>query len=163
MSTSSGQKPRRPHTSVEVAVELSEFQEKNCTMIFHDVMRLRQSLHNKASKVAATLGLQNTEMSAIDTLGKFGPMTMGKLSRLGFISPTNTTRTVKILVDRNLVKRQRSPKSDREVNVMLTSTGRQIFQNSYPQMVQYVNELLASKLNQKDRGNFASLLQKLVQ
>ena len=162
MSTSSGQNSRKTNTSVEVAIELSEFQEQNCTMVFHDVMRLRQTLHKMASNVAATLGLQSTEMSAIDTLGKLGPLTMGELSKHGFISPTNTTRTVKILVDRNLVKRRRSPKSDREVNVMLTSAGEKLFQKSYPSMVHHVNGLLASRLNQTDRRNFARLLEKLA-
>ncbi len=118
---------------------------------------------NTSVEVATTLGLQSTEMSAIDTLGKLGPMTMGELAKHGFISPTNTTRTVKILADRNLVKRRRSPKSDREVNVMLTSAGEELFKKSYPNMIHHVNDLLASKLNQTDRRTFARLLERLAQ
>jgi DNA-binding MarR family transcriptional regulator len=115
-----------------------------------------------ASRVAPAFGLQSTEMSAVDTLGKFGPLTMGELARRSFISPTNTTRTVKNLVDRKLVKRQRSPESNREVNVSLTVAGERVFQKSYPHMVQDVNDLLASRLNQKERRTLAALLAKLV-
>lgn len=126
-------------------------------------MRLRHILHAMATSVAATFGLQSTEMSVIDTLGKYGPLTMGRLSKRGFISPTNTTRTVKILAKRNLVKRGRSPKSDREVNVMLTSEGEKLFQKSYPNMIHHVNDLLKSKLNQTDRKKLARLLEKLTE
>jgi DNA-binding MarR family transcriptional regulator len=125
-------------------------------------MRLRHSLRSIASEVATSLDLQSAEMSAIDTLGKFGPLTMGELSRRSFFSPANTTRTVKSLVDRNLVSRQRSQSSDREVNVNLTADGRRIFRKSYPRMLHDVNELLASNLSPEERKTLADLLAKLI-
>jgi len=162
VSTSSGQNYRKNGTSISVATQLSTIDEDNCTSVFHDVMRLRHLLRSIASGVAESLDLQSAEMSAIDTLGKYGPLTMGELSRRSFFSPANTTRTVKSLVDRDLVSRQRSQSSDREVNVSLTENGMMIFRKSYPQMVHDVNEILASKLNEKERQTFASLLAKLI-
>ena len=150
------------HTSVSVATDISEKDEENCTSVFHDVMRLRHNLQSMASSVAPTVGLRSTEMSALDTLGKFGPLTMGELAKRSFISPTNTTRTVKNLVGRNLVKRQRSPTSDREVLVRLTADGENVFQQSDPHMIHDVNDLLASKLNEDERWLLASLLARLV-
>ena len=163
MLTISGKNYRADHKSVGVATEVSESEEEICTAVFHDVMRLRQMLHSMASSVAPTVGLQCTEMSALDTLGKFGPLTMGQLSKRSFISPTNTTRTVKSLVERNLVTRQRSPKSDREVLVRLTPDGEKIFRKSYPHMIHDVNDLLASKLDRNERKALATLLAKLVE
>lgn len=163
MSTSSGRIFRTNGTSVSVVIKLAEADEENSTSVFHDVMRLRQNLQSMASTVAKTLDLQSTEMSALDTLGKFGPLTMGELARRSFISPTNTTRTVKNLVDRKLVSRQRSQDSDREVNVKLTAAGEKIFRKSYPHMVHDVNDALAAKLNRKDRRTLALLLAKLVE
>ena len=162
MSTSSGQNFRKNGTSISVATQLTEGDEDNCTSVFHDVMRLRHSLRSIASKVAESLDLQSAEMSAIDTLGKFGPLTMGELSRRSFFSPANTTRTVKTLVDRHLVSRQRSQSSEREVNVSLTEDGMKIFRKSYPHMLHDVNELLGSKLNQKERQTLASLLSRII-
>lgn len=160
--TSSGKNYRNNRTSVSVVIEISEDDEENCTSVFHDVMRLRHTLNSMASRVAPTVGLQSTEMSALDTLGKFGPLTMGQLAKRSFISPTNTTRTVKNLVNRELVERERSPKSDREVLVRLTAAGENIFRKTYPHMIHDVNDLLGSKLNQKERRAFATLLAKLV-
>lgn len=162
MSTSSGQNYSKNGTSVGVATRLTAVDEENCTTVFHDVMRLRHSLRSIASRVAESLDLQSAEMSAIDTLGKFGPLTMGELARRSFFSPPNTTRTVKSLVDRNLVSRQRSQNSDREVNVSLTEDGMKFFRQSYPHMVHDVNELLASKLKQEERQTLAMLLAKLI-
>lgn len=130
--------------------------------VFHDVMRLRRTLQSMASEVAPSVGLHSTEMSALDTLGKFGPLTMGELAKRSFISPTNTTRTVKSLADRNLVERRRSPTSDREVQVRLTAAGESVFQQSYPHMIHDVDELLASRLDDKERRTLAVLLAKLV-
>ena len=126
-------------------------------------MRLRHTLKSMATDVAATLGLQSTEMSALDTLGKFGPMTMGELAQRSFISPPNTTRTIKSLVDRGLVERERSAHSRREINVSLTPAGLRIFKQSYPQMVGDVDALLADKLKLNERQELASLLAKLVE
>jgi DNA-binding MarR family transcriptional regulator len=162
VSTSSGQNYRKNGTFISVATRLTEAEEGNCTSVFHDVMRLRHALRSMASEVASSLGLQSAEMSAIDTLGKFGPLTMGELARRSFFSPPNTTRTVKILVDRGLVRRQRSQSSDREVNVSLTAEGKKIFRKSYPHMVHDVNDLLASKLSREERRTLAELLAKLI-
>lgn len=162
MSTSSGQNFRKNGTSIRVATQLDAMDEDNCTSVFHDVMRLRQSLRSMASRVAESVGLQSAEMSAIDTLGKYGPLTMGELARRSFFSPPNTTRTVRSLVERNLVSRQRSQSSDREVNVSLTAEGKKIFRKSYPQMVHDVNDLLASRLGPKERKTLADLLARLI-
>jgi DNA-binding MarR family transcriptional regulator len=161
--TISGKNYRENGTSVGVETEVTEEEQENCASVFHDVMRLRQTLQSMASQVAPTVGLQSTEMSALDTLGKFGPLTMGQLAKRSFISPTNSTSTVKSLVDRKLVTRQRSPKSDREVLVRLTAAGEKVFRKSYPHMVHDVNDLLGSKLNQQERRTFAALLAKLVE
>jgi DNA-binding MarR family transcriptional regulator len=142
--------------------QLDAVDEDNCTSVFHDVMRLRHSLRSMASEVAHLLDLQSAEMSAIDTLGKYGPLTMGELARRSFFSPPNTTRTVRTLVDRKLVSRQRSQSSDREVNVSLTAEGKKIFRKSYPRMVHDVNELLASKLSPQERKTLGELLAKLI-
>ena len=161
--TSSGQRYRTNGIVLEdVPTELVEEDEENCTSVFHDVMRIRHTFHLMAARVAETFDLQSTEMSALDTLGKFGPLTMGQLAKQSFISPTNTTRTVKNLVERKLVRRERSPTSDREVIVSLTAAGRKVFRKSYPQMVHEVNDLLSYKLTGKERKALAAILAKLV-
>ena len=109
---------------VRTSTRLSEHDEDVCVDIFRNLMRARHVMHQKASTVAESNGLHAAEMNAIDILGKFGPISMGRLARETFISPSNTTNTVKKLERAGLVKRSRSKNSDREVTVSLTADGR---------------------------------------
>lgn len=125
-------------------------------------MRLRGHLQAIAATTASGLGIKPTEMSLVDTLGKFGPLTMGRLADLSFISAANSTRAVKNLISDGLVERQRAAHSDREVVVRLTKKGRGVFRESYPQVVHDVNELLAARLTHRDRTRLADLLSKAI-
>ena len=158
--TAKEQRPGR--TAVPSKVDVSTLDEQNCTAIFHDVMRLRGSLQQIAAGAARQLGIKSTEMSILDTLGKFGPLTMGKVAELSFISPTNTTRAVKNLISDQLVERRRSEQSDREVVVSLTAEGRKIFRKSYPHMIHEVNSFLGANLNDSERRTLARLLAKTI-
>jgi len=51
-------------------------------------------------------------LSLMDILGKLGPISMGRLSGETFISPANTTHTVRKLEAAGLVKRLRSESSE---------------------------------------------------
>lgn len=155
-------KSRKGKTAVSSSVDVTAPEEHNCTAIFHDVMRLRGQLQQIAAGAAKHLGLKSTEMSILDTLGKFGPLTMGRLAELSFISPTNTTRAVKNLIEDELVERKRSEHSEREVVVNLTTSGRRIFKQSYPHMIHEVNEFLNENLSKRDRDLLARLLEKTI-
>jgi len=110
---------------VKTQTSLNERDEEVTVGLFRDLMRARHLMHKKASEVAEDNGLHAAEMNAIDILGKYGPISMGRLSSETFISPSNTTNTVKKLERSGLVERQRSATSDREVNVALSaSSGR---------------------------------------
>ena len=84
-------------THIKTSSKLSESEEESCTSIFRNVMRLRQILHGSASEVASTHDLHTSEMSLIDTLGKYGSLPMGELAALSFSSPANATYTVRSL------------------------------------------------------------------
>ena len=136
---------------------------EHCIRIFQGAMAARQRFLSAAAGVAASMDLQVTEMSALNTLGRFGPMTMGELAKRSVISPPNTTRSVKALEEAKLVHRQRSPQSDRVVNVSLTSKGRKLFENAYPFVVREVSDLLKAKLTERERRTLDKLLTKLSQ
>lgn len=163
MLKQSRSKLRKGRTAVPSQVDVTAIEEQNCTAIFHDVMRLRNQLQRIAANAARQLGTKSTEMSILDTLGKFGPLTMGRVAELSFISPTNTTRAVKNLIADSLVERKRSEHSDREVVVNLTAQGRRIFRESYPRMIHDVNDFLASNLSAQERSSLARLLAKAIE
>ena len=82
---------------VKTQTRLGERDEDVTVDLFRNLMRARHLMHKKASDVAGSVGLHAAEMNVIDILGKFGPVSMGRLSSETFISPSNTTSTVKKL------------------------------------------------------------------
>jgi DNA-binding MarR family transcriptional regulator len=125
-------------------------------------MRARQLLHEEASAVAASAGLHAAELNVIDILGKSGSISMGQLARETFISPSNTTSTVKKLERAKLVIRKRANHSGREVQVALTAKGRTVFRKCYPAILGNVHGRMAERLSRKERVILAGLLNKLV-
>jgi len=144
---------------VKTQTSLNERDEEVTVGLFRDLMRARHLMHKKASEVAEDNGLHAAEMNAIDILGKYGPISMGRLSSETFISPSNTTNTVKKLERSGLVERQRSATSDREVNVALTGNGRAVFRKCYPRILGEAHALMDERLETKA---LAELLRKLA-
>ncbi len=147
---------------VKTQTNLSERDEDVTVDLFRNLMRARHLMHKKASDVAESTGLHTAEMNVIDILGKFGPISMGRLSSETFISPSNTTSTVKKLEQAELVARKRSNTSDREVMVTLTGDGRKIFRKCYPRILGEAHAHMAQRLTRGEMRLLADVLRKLV-
>ena len=147
---------------VKTKTGLSERDEEICIDVFRNIMRVRHLMHKMASGVADGAGLHAAEMNVIDILGKFGPVSMGRLAQETFISPANTTNTVKKLEQARLVEREQSEYSRREVTVRLTTGGRAVFRKCYPRILADVNAHMASRLSQPEMAKLAQILGKLV-
>ena len=147
---------------IKTRTNLSEHDEAVTVDLFRNLMRARHLLHKKAQQVAENNGLHAAEMNVIDILGKFGPISMGRLSRETFISPANTTNTVKKLERTGCVRRTRSANSDREVTVSLTGDGTKIFRKCYPQILGEAHSHMAERLTRKERQELARALRKFV-
>jgi DNA-binding MarR family transcriptional regulator len=150
----------KPH--VKVSSKLTESEQESCISIFRNVMRLRQKLASTASEVARSHDLHTSEMSLMDTLGKYGSLPMGELAALSFSSPANATYTVRSLEQRELLLRKRSLESQRVVDVHLTSKGERIFKKTYPQTTEAINDLIQSRFTNQERKEFDKLLKKLT-
>ena len=147
---------------VKTKTKLSEKNEELCVSIFRNLMRARHLMHQKASGVAANVGLHAAELNVIDILGKFGAIPMGRLAEETFISPSNTTSIVKKLEQIDLVQRKRSDKSDREVTASLTTRGKVIFRKCYPGILADVDEHLGERMTRAEMVTLAGILRKLV-
>lgn len=148
--------------AVKTKTNLSEGDEDICVAIFRDTMRARHLLHQMASRVATSSGLHAAEMNVVDILGKFGSTSMGDLARKTFISPANTTSTVKKLEAADLVQRKRSDDSAREVTVSLTPAGKTLFRKCYPQILGEAHAHMARRLTREERKQLAGILKEFV-
>jgi len=147
---------------VKTKTILSERDEDLCVDIFRNIMRARHAMYQMAGGVAERAGLHAAELNVVDILGKFGPMSMGRLASETFISAANTTNTVKKLELTSLVKRKRSDVSARQVTVSLTAKGQAIFRKCYPRILADAHEHLACRLTQAEKADLSQILAKLT-
>jgi len=150
------------NTRTPKTTTLAEQEENTCIDIFRSIMRAHHLMHRRASRVAAAAGLQAAELNVIDILGKFGPVSMGRLAREAFISPSNTTSTVKKLEHAGLVKRKRADHSGRVVTVSLTVKGRAKFRKNYPVVLASVQQHIAERLTRREMAGLAEMLRKFT-
>ena len=106
METDRRLKPARATRRPAGSIPISKQDEDLCVDLFRNIMRARHLMYRKAAGVADESGLHAAELNVVDILGKFGPVSMGRLSRETFISPSNTTSTVKKLERAGLAKRR---------------------------------------------------------
>jgi DNA-binding MarR family transcriptional regulator len=137
-------------------------EEKNYIALFRAVMFTHHDLQAMARKVGARHRLISAELNVVDILGKFGSTSMGELARRTFISPANTTRTVKGLERRKLVARSRDANSDRSVIVALTPNGQALFRKCYPAILAEAVRYFDAGLGAAERKQLRSLLEKLI-
>ena len=142
-------------------MQFDSAREENCVSIFSSIMRIHDQFMSIGEDRAVRFDLHIAELNVVNTLGKLGPVTMGALSRATFISPANTTHTVKKLESRGLVTRRRSQESERVVIVQLTTQGKELFKECYPEVLNTISDLLDERVGDEGRRELADLLQRL--
>ncbi|MCW5774231.1 MAG: MarR family transcriptional regulator, partial [Rhodospirillaceae bacterium] len=123
---------------------------------------MHHDLQNMAQQVGTRYGLISAELNVVDILGRFGGTSMGELARRTFISPANTTRTVKTLEQKKLVARTRNATSGRNVDVALTGKGQALFKKCYPAIFGAAVRYFGSSLSARERHDLRRLMEKLV-
>jgi DNA-binding MarR family transcriptional regulator len=84
------------------------------------VMRLVRRLRNEREDTSLTLN----QLSAMGTLARLGPITLGELAAAERIQPPSMTRIVSALEERGLVAREPDSKDRRLVIVRLADEGK---------------------------------------
>jgi DNA-binding MarR family transcriptional regulator len=85
------------------------------------VMRLSRNLRRQAGT-----GLSASLLSALTTVERLGPMTMGTLTETEQVKPPTMTRIVASLVEQGLVTREADPLDRRVAWVIATPEGRRL-------------------------------------
>lgn len=103
------------------------------------VMRLSRNLRRQAGT-----GLSASLLSALTTLERRGPMTIGRLSEAEQVKPPTMTKVVASLVEQGLVTREPDPLDGRVAWVMATSEGRGLVRRTRSRSDAYLAKRLRS-------------------
>jgi DNA-binding MarR family transcriptional regulator len=87
------------------------------------VMRLSRRMRQERSGEA---GLSATQLAAMATLRRHGPLTAGELASHEKVSPPSMTRVLSRLSDLGMVDRRSSPRDGRQVLVELSQAGERL-------------------------------------
>lgn len=108
--------------------------------------QLRQDVDHPAD-------LTTTLVSALATVDRLGPVTLGDLATAERVQPPSMTRIVAKLEGRGLVTRQTDPRDRRVARVDVTAEGRRLLQRSRTRK----NALLAQRLRRLTQEELAAV------
>jgi DNA-binding MarR family transcriptional regulator len=107
-------------------------------------------------------GISASQLSALSTIDRCGPMTLGDVATAEQVQPPSMTRVVSHLEERGLVERQVYERDRRVTRVRVTSEGRELLQLSRTRKDAYLARRLQT-LDDGDRFTMAAAVAVLEQ
>jgi DNA-binding MarR family transcriptional regulator len=111
------------------------------------LLRLTRLVRLQRVDMSVTL----TQLSALATLGKRGPMTAGELAGFERVQPPSMTKVIAHLEEHGLVTRQVSPDDRRQTIVAITRAGEQLLVSERRSRDAWLSQRLA-KLTPDERA-----------
>jgi DNA-binding MarR family transcriptional regulator len=117
------------------------------------LLRLTRLVRNQRVDMSVTL----TQLSAMNTLRKHGPMSAGELASCEKVQPPSMTKVLANLEERGLVRRDVHPDDRRQAIIAITDEGNQLLDSERRSRDAWLSRRLAT-LTAEER----SLLQRVV-
>ncbi len=125
------------------------------TEAFQELLRATEWSRRQAYRHLASMGLTASQFTALQALHQSGPLSQGELAREIGKSNGDLTTVVDNLEKRSLVRRERSRRDRRVIQVVLSSEGASLVAQSLPQhsaaLEQVFNSLQQRELNELQR------------
>jgi len=102
------------------------------------LMRLTRRLRSQAAD-----DLSPSLVSALASLERHGPLTLGELAAIERVKPPSVTRMIASLEDQGLVQRERDQADGRVSRVSVTADGRRRLQRSRTRKTAYLTKRLS--------------------
>jgi DNA-binding MarR family transcriptional regulator len=116
------------------------------TAIDHDqVVRLRLAIGRLARRLRQQAGgeITSSQLSALSSVGRLGPLTLGELAAVERVRPPTMTRIVASLEEDGLVDRSAHPGDRRIARVEVSSAGRTFLERTGTRKDAFLAERLA--------------------
>jgi DNA-binding MarR family transcriptional regulator len=103
------------------------------------LLRLTRILRNQRVDLSVTL----TQLAAMGTLRKKGPMSAGELAAFERVQPPSMTKVLASLEDKGLVRREAHPTDKRQAIIALTDAGLELLNSERRQRDAWLSQRLA--------------------
>lgn len=122
---------------------------------------LKRRLMALAAEVYATAGMSPTAGRFVRHIGRHARLSQAELARATDTDPALAGRTVQMLIDAGLVRRERSEEDRRELLVELTAAGRRASAR-FDQTRDELAQRIAAVLDERDLRDFERVVRKLL-
>lgn len=119
------------------------------------------SLEKLQSRLLANYKLTLPQFHVLETLEKYGPSPLNKISEKLMVTGANITCVIDNLEKVNLVKRVHSKKDRRVITAKLTEVGKQKIKKVYPEYLSKLDEM-TKNLTDTEKKQLIRLNEKLV-
>ena len=117
------------------------------------LLRLTRILRNQRVDLSVTL----TQLSAMATLSKKGPMSAGELAAFERVQPPSMTKVLASLEDKRLVRRDAHPTDRRQAIIVLTDAGARLLESERRQRDAWLSQRLA-RLTPDERARLRDVI-----
>jgi DNA-binding MarR family transcriptional regulator len=125
------------------------------------LLRLTRIVRNQRVDMSITL----TQLSAMSTLHKRGPMSAGELAACEKVQPPSMTKVLSSLEERGLVQRDAHPSDRRQAIIAITAAGIELLDSERRSRDEFLSQRL-SQLTSEERAalrNVIPVLDKLAE
>jgi MarR family 2-MHQ and catechol resistance regulon transcriptional repressor len=135
-------------------------QERLALSTYVKLMRAANSARNHASRSLAGANLTLTQFAVLEALYHLGPMSLSDIARKVLTTGGNLTMVVGNLEKLGLARRQRCPEDKRVLIVALTSKGKTLLRDIFPDHAAAIVEFLTA-LGPEEQVRLGDLCRKL--
>lgn len=122
---------------------------------FADRLRLAVTRLARQLRRHSDIGASPTQVSALATIERRGPLTLGELADCEGVKPPTITAAVNRLEQQGLVERQPDPEDGRIARVVVTREGRKLLARNRSRKTAFLAQRLAA-LDDDERARLAS-------
>lgn len=122
-------------------------------MLRPPLLRLTRLIRNQRVDMSVTL----TQISAMATLAKRGPMSAGELASCEKVQPPSMTKVLANLEERGLVLREQHPSDKRQAIISVTEAGRDLLESERKSRDAWLSKRLA-QLSPDDRAKLHDVI-----
>lgn len=124
-------------------------------VLVQEFLEIHQTLND------AYTGVSKQELNIISIVGRSGSMIMREIAEQVHLAVSSVTPTVDKLVEKKLVRRERSEEDRRIVTVLLTEKGQKIYQMEVESYMRLSASILQA-LNEREQEQFMTYFRKVA-
>lgn len=154
-------KSHRVAPARQIGYEADLARRRNPEEFIEQFSAMKKRVTALAARAYATADMGTTQAQLLRHIGLHSPISQAELARATSCDPTLTSRTLQGLIERGLVRRERSDEDRREYVLELSAVGRRMHERIGKLRTEFAAQVV-SALDDRDLDDFERIANKIV-